>query len=174
MAENQGGKVDQGKVKQDAQNIAGGGQVPKTPAHSPSSVPDGTVKPPVTPNTGTVQGSPNPGPGVITQGNPGAAKPGDASQGTGNQAANQAKDPKGAAEQQKNDISAQYGPGAVEAEKVDKDGKPLEGQRQWFSKRSWDLLGPMKPDGTKDGWRPVVNEPDEVKALKKKNQGANA
>jgi hypothetical protein len=172
MAENNGGKVDQGKVKQDAENIAGGA-VPKTPAHSPTSVPDGTVPPPKTPNTETVTGKANPGPGVVTQSNPGAAKPGAGNQGTGNQAGNQTPDPKSAATNQRAEIEAQYGPGAVQAEKVDADGQPT-GQTQTFSKRAWDLLGPMKPNGTKDGWRPAVEEPEEVKNLRnKKNQGAN-
>src|ERR1044072_927378 len=104
----------------------------------------------------------------LSQGNPGAVKPGALA--TGEQPPAPVPPPKpqpiskeDVEEQQRKQLVALYGPDYIEARK---------GQAEtYFSRRAWDLLGPAGRDGSKDGWKPVVKTPPEVKRLQKEQQG---
>lgn len=180
MAENTGGTVDQGKIAADAQNIAQGNTpattdtgANATPEASQTPQPDsintaGTVDGPKGVNEPAKTGTDTIGPkpvgrtrtkadtaAPITQGAPGAAKPGavanNENPGATTLTGEQAEDV------QKQQLTHLYGPDFVTVRKGDDKGGFVQ---SYFSRRAWDLLG-----ANKEGWKPVVETPQEVKDL---------
>lgn len=163
------GEVDQNKVVENAEKIAKG----NTP--TPDAPPATDEAPKVLNNPETIPaaqdpstktaGKPQEGQGdqladklkgqqPITQGAPGALKPGLKDKPVERISEDDAE------QAQHEALVGQFGPDYVTATK--------DGEARQFSRRSWDLLGPAKADGSKEGWKPAVKVPAEVKALKGK------
>jgi hypothetical protein len=103
------------------------------------------------------------GPAAINQGNPGAGKPGQAA----------AKQPTQLSDEEAEDklheqLVEEFGPDYVRAQK----GEGSSAIVQTFSRRAWDLLGPLKADGSKDGYKPIVRVPKEVRELQNRKAAA--
>jgi hypothetical protein len=174
MAKNTNAGVDVQKVTEDAEKIArGDAPTPETKSEGTADAPTAsTPTPPAQdPTTSNTAGNTNTGDQLadklkannqepITQGAPGALKPGLKDKPVERISEDDAE------QKQHEDLVAQYGPDYITA------SKPGFENRQ-FSRRAWDLLGPASADGTKDGWKAAVKVPAEVKALKgKKPEGA--
>jgi hypothetical protein len=176
MAKNTNADIDQTKVAENAEKIARG-DAPKPDSNTQAGDETPTV---LTPGPDSIPAAPEATSNTkpqesagdqladklkqnrqqpITQGAPGALKPGTTA--ATNKPVERISEDE-AEQQQHEALVGQYGPEYVTARKGNED-------RQ-FSRRSWELLGPAKADGSKDGWKPTVKVPAEVKALKSKKQ----
>ena len=146
--------LDQNKVSNEAQNLAGGQQPPDPNAENapPQTGDPGNVPPPDPGNTPPAQ------PAVqseqktaaapqISTGNPNAFKPGEKPETTP------------APKRSKANLEKEYGPDYVVARKATagESGKFTE---TVFSRTAWDLLGTNK-----EGWKQSVETPPEAKNL---------
>lgn len=171
------GEVNQEKVKADAQKIAAGDKTPeqvKAPEGVKESAAAGhATNPGLTGNNAA--GAPQslnpehrtPPASGITQGNPGALKPGEVA---AQKSATKAQaEPLQEEEDERvhNDLVKQFGPDYVVARK--EGTGDVETMTTTFSRRAWDLLGPNK-----EGWKPLAKEPKEVTDLKNRKAAEGA
>lgn len=177
--------VDQSKIKDDAQKLAGGGNKAESVADDLVGTTAGTQHqaPPITPANATGDQIPAPvaAPAPASAGQAAARVGPTPTPATATSAVAQEPAPPltngslgamkpGAFENATGDdaeIVRKHGRDYVRAQKDAQEGKPA--QETIFSRRAWDLLGPNK-----EGWKPTVTVPKEVQELEEKKSGVRS
>lgn len=158
-------KVDQGKVKADAEKLAGGQST--GPENVPAATPAIPAQPaqratPADPRTGTAatpaQSATPAQPGTPAAHEAQGAQP--TQPGTHEAKAAQPLSAEDATNKIEDQALKQYGPGYVKAVKG--------GQQTTFSQRAWDLLG-----DNKEGWKAETKKPKEVEDLEAKKAASD-